>query len=442
MNLAGAPSIGSLARSPDLPSALAGADYGMRTRSVCALQREVGNRQLARMLAKPYRQLARQPPGSKDDTVVADPEQGPSVPGPWGNELTLCNQVAAAVMYAEATLEDDTKGMDLDGATKTQADELIDEAKSWIEHLKPQGSAQINATDARSIRAFLLEVGALRKTLAWQKGEPARAEMRRAQQQAEQLERRVTEMQPHIDETMRMAFKAEDDDVLGQLSDVTGTALDIGMGIRELSRQMSESITHLTGTELPEVSRFTEGLAKANKGLAAISLALTLTQDKAATELEEGARQIGAAAGIFAALVTLAELPAHIALYADLYLVPLTKVCVAMIGRLAEYAHEENKSWVELEGEPLNFAVEPGGKPMWDYMVSVMKAGKDMPSMPKEVMDYFVEHRKQLAAGAHESLPVEGWIWKDLDPAQASAWMTRHRKQVWAMLYGSMRVSR
>jgi hypothetical protein len=42
--------------------------------------------------------------------------------------------------------------------------------------------------------------------------------------------------------------------------------------------------------------------------------------------------------------------------------------------------------------------------------------------MPDEVEDYFLEHRKHLAAGANESLRAERWIWKDLDPAQASAW--------------------
>lgn len=416
----------------------------MRASFAIALQGIVGNRELAGTIAHPRRRLARQPQAtdSKSGTSPADPNQGASVPGPWGNDLTSCQQIAAAVMYAEATVEDDIKGMNLDAGTTTRANELIDEAKTWIEYLQHQGSAHINASYAGSIRAFLAEVGVLRKDLAWRKGEPARTEMRRAQRQAEELERRVKDMQPHIDETMRMAFKADDDDVLGQLSDVTGTALDIGMGLRELSRQMSESMAHLVGTELPGVSKFTEGLAKANKGLAAIAVAMTLTQEKATTELEDGAREIGAAASIFAALSTLAELPAHIGLYANLYLVPLTKVWVAMIGRLAEYAHEENRSWVELKGEPLNFAVESGGKPMWDYMVSVMKATKDVPSMPDEVKDYFLEHRKQLAAGAHESLPVEGWIWRDLDPARASEWMSRHRKQVWAMLYGSMHVPR
>jgi hypothetical protein len=400
------------------------------------LQRSHGNARVARAVATSGTVPSRSPGPS------APPTSTGSVVGPWGNDLTLAYQVAAAVEYAYLSLQDDVKDAGVGADVRKRAEDLIAEAKAWAEYLHTQGSATISATDARQITALLNDVGAVRRDVAWARGEPARAELRSAQREAAALEGHVREMQPRLDDAMRLAFKHDDEGTLRHLADVGGTSLDIAMGIHELSREMSESVAHLAGSELPELSRFTESLSKLNKGMAVIALAMAMTEEKATSELEEGARQVGAAAEAFAALSTLASLPAHIGLYANLYLVPLTKVCIVLIGQISEYMHEENKSWIELTGEPLRYGVEPGGEPMWRYMTAVMKATGDAPEMPDDVKEFFIERRKQFGAGAGAELPVTGWIWKDLDPKEGGAWVYRHRRQVWAMLYGSAHAPR
>ena len=435
------------AHQPQLVSVLPAADHGTRTRVAGELQSAIGNRQLARLIAE-HRRLDRQPQTAGPTQQRADQNAAPatgtqaSITSLWGIEMTRCDQIASFLEFLRAAVEKDQNGVEVDASMKTRGDLLITEATSWADYLKSKGSASISAEDAASIKAFLSELGQFRKDLAWARGAPARAELRRAKREAEDLARRYEELRPHLDEAMRMAFKADEESLLADLADKAGTGLDIGLGIHELSRDISEWIASSMDVELAEASKFTRALSLANKGLAAISLAVTLTQKQATTELEEGAREIGAAASAFSALVTLTSLPPHVALYADLYLVPMTKVCVALIGKLAEYAHEENRSWVELEGEPLNFAVEPGGEKMWKYMVAVMKAGDKLPAIPADVKSYFLHHRDEFAAGARGELPVEGWVFKDIDEKEFPSWLRAHRAAVWAMLYGSWRVPR
>lgn len=276
--------------------------------------------------------------------------------------------------------------------------------------------------------------------------EATRAELRRTYRQAEEFERRYKQLQPRLDEARRMAFRADDESLLAkfaELDDKAGTALDTGLALHDLGRDIAELMADSAGVDLAEVSKFTEVLTAVNKGLAAVSLALTLTEQEATTAAEEAARELKVATSGFSALATLASLPAAVSLYADLYLVPLTAVCVVLIGKISEHLHEWNRDWVDLEGEPGYFGAEPGGKPMWEFMLGVMHAGDNvdkMPTIPADVEAYFLHHRDGFGAGAGEQVPVDGWIFKDIDKAKFPDWLARHRQEVWAMLYGSWQV--
>lgn len=275
---------------------------------------------------------------------------------------------------------------------------------------------------------------------------PTRAELARAEQEARQLAERATALQPQMDEAMRTAFRADDETTLSKIADYedkAGTSLDVTMAIRELANDIAEWRAKATGTELAKASKFAETLVLLNKWLAGASVAFTLIEKSPATAAEQGAHQAAQGTSILAALSTLADLPAPIALYLDMYIVPLTRACVRMLGQISERLHEINRDAVELMGEPLYPGAEPGGMPMWKYMTAVIKAGAGtMPSPPADVAKYFVDKRDLLQAGTGQPVPVEGWIWKDLKPDEFPGWMADHRNQVWAMLYGSMQPPR
>ena len=277
--------------------------------------------------------------------------------------------------------------------------------------------------------------------------ERARAEAVAAAKQSELLRGK-------LDDAMRAAYRTGKESRIREVAEEIGTALDIGMGLHELARRISESLTELHGIELAPVSELTEALSDFNKGLAAFNLMLTLTDtERKSTAAEEGMRQINSAAGAFAALSTLAGLPAHIGLYANLYLVPLTKAIMAQLSRVVESLHARNVESEEALGGPLLYpGAEPGGQEMFEFMVAVMHAARadQLPPMPDAVKEYLLEHREQIEAGTRLSPEVEGeeipttggWFWRELDTPRALEWLLAHRQLVWAMFYGSMQPPR
>src|SRR5262249_15201271 len=154
------------------------------------------------------------------------------------------------------------------------------------------------------------------------------------------------------------------------------TVFDLGVGLHELTRQIVEVAAEVRDIKLAPVGRLAEGVININKGLAALNLVLIVTdRERKATAVEEGMRQVTAAASAFAALATLGGLPAHVGLYANIYLVPMMKVIFVQIGRLVESLHEVNVESVGALGEILYPGVEPGGLAMFEFMVVVMRAG-------------------------------------------------------------------
>lgn len=398
------------------------------------LQSKLSNRQLARLAAQ-VRTLARQP--------VDAPEQ-PYVEGPFGGELTQTEQLAAYYRLGAHQVESDLKGVTASESLSERARLWVDEVQAMADSLGSGKSRQLTKSDVERWELLWDEGAELRTDIAWAADEPARAAARRAAAEAERLAEEVKRLAPKMADSARAAFRAGDEDLLSSLADITGNVLDIGLGIQELSREIASKAASMSGTQLPAIGKYTEALGKLNKGLALVNLALSVSGKKGKTDLDEGLRWVGISAGAFSSLGTIAGLPAHMGLYANLYLVPLTKACIAGVQRIAEYRHEENKSWVEFIGEPGNYMVEPGGKPMWQFMVSVMRADEasDVPTPPAKVAEYFMDHRDDFNAGVggHTGMPTTGWVFKDLDTSKFSSWVYYRRKQVWALLYGSMKV--
>ena len=348
-------------------------------------------------------------------------------------------------------LREDVKGLDPESALAIRAHELIEESQNLAEWHIGAGDKPINEVWVEGVREGLDAIRQMRRDIRYEKDAPKREAIRQVAAEAQRLVEEYKRLEPKLLDAARAAFRAGDDSLKGlaDFLDKYGTDLDIGLGVHEMARDISGALMKAKGLDLPPLTKTVQAMGKLNKGLAAINLALSMRGEPGKTELDKGINGIGFAAGAFSNLGTLAGLAPHIGLYANLYLVPLTKACLEGVAKLGELMHEQNKTWVEAFGAPGNYMVEPGGEPMWRYMTSVMKAtAKTVAEPSDEVAAYFMEQRGSFDVGVNaksslSEMPTTGyWPRKELDKAKFKAWIWSNRYAVWAMLYGSMKTGK
>ena len=249
-------------------------------------------------------------------------------------------------------------------------------------------------------------------TSQYEKGAPKREAIAQAAAEAQRLVTEYKKLEPKLLDAARAAFRSDDDSLKGlaEFLDKYGTELDIGLGLFEMSRDITSALAKAKNLDVPPIGKLAAGMAKLNKGISAVNLALSMRGEAGRTELDRGMNGITFAAGAFSSLGTLFGVSAHIGLYSNLYLVPLTKACLEGVAKIAEHMHDQNKTWVEAFGAPGNYMVEPGGEPMWRYMTSVIKAKseKSVAEPSDEVAAYFLEHRGLFDTGVNATHGVGG----------------------------------
>ncbi len=407
----------------------------------------------------------------QDDTEEAN--QQPSVPFIFGN-LTTYDQLAAAARFGIAQVQEDLRDAPPGHSVHTRAAEWIEGLRAWLPYLQQQGTVPLTAAAAAQAQLHLDEGIAIREAIANARRAVVQREMDRVIAEARAAAQQAERLKPHLNDSLRAAYRSGDSSTIASVASTIGTITDLTMGFHDLARQTTEYIASfrnidipavgryvtalnrlnrglaafnlafsLKNIDIPAVGRYVTALNRLNRGLAAFNLAFSLNQTEATTEIEEGMRQVNLAAGAFSSLGTLASLPAHMGLYANLYLVPLTTAIMGMMSRLTGYLQQENDIWAEVFGEPLRYGVEPGGRPMWQFMVSVMRAENAgaVPQISGEVAEYLFEHREALEAGSGEEVPTEGWwFWEDIHSDRARRWVFRKRDRLWAMFYGNRSV--
>lgn len=126
---------------------------------------------------------------------------------------------------------------------------------------------------------------------------------------------------------------------------------------------------------------------------------------------------------------------------------PALQAIDGAMGRLAGRMREINDDWAAFDGRPAYPGAEPGGIPMWNFMVAIMQ-GETPTSVPDTVFDYFDGMRDRLdrfvTAAGGEAMPSESWMifGSQADRSRLPGWVSRNRAHVWPMLYGSRDPSR
>jgi hypothetical protein len=101
----------------------------------------------------------------------------------------------------------------------------------------------------------------------------------------------------------------------------------------------------------------------------------------------------------------------------------------------------QNHPWIQLgKLDYVNWDLEPGGRPMYEYMHAAMKAksSSDIKPIPKDVAKYFDKQRKSFDAGTTVTRSGKRVRYGDFDDKRV--WVFVVREDIWGMLYGAMPV--
>jgi len=389
-----------------------------------------------------------QNPNPTPATTTAPPTTAAGQPAALqlaGTSIDTCGTFLVFTFQRVADMNTELQDVEPNAEVRTHANAWMESTQKMQGTLREKSSDPIDTVTAGIANWWYQQFDDLRRDIRSYKAILLQDAFVHTQADLAEAKAKVDEAQPFLDDAMRAAFLTGKADAIADVANYVGTVTDIGVGISDLSRLIAEGVVSAKGGVIPEASKYVEWLSKANKVLAGINALYVLSSVQGPTEIATATNAISGAAGLFSAGATLLNVAPHIGLYADLYLVPLT---VAIMGKvnifLTAHMHQFNIYDIATGQYPANLEAEPGGKPMFDFMVVVMHAedesGVPQP-IPAEVNKYFMSQREQVNAGAKEEMPTTGWwFWRSAQETKIESWVFEHRRNLWAMFYGSLDV--
>lgn len=397
---------------------------------IVQMQQRIGNQAMQQLIQNRIDTNAAQ-------TAQASPARfGPYAPQTYRQLLSISLTLANDL---RRQLEEVEEGVPI----RAECEEWLNGIQLLQPYLLGRGEEPIDSITASQAAAWYEELLRLRTNLQAYKRERIERNLESAKNALAQEGTRLLEQRDAMRDQMRSAFLSGDENAIAQAANYIGTATDIGLGVQELARKMAETIAEARGGTIPAVSRYTEMISVINKTLAAANMMYSLANIQGPTELVTAANGINAMAGVFSSGGTLIGLSAHMGLYANLYLVPLTQAILTHVTAiLSRHLHELNVVSAHT-GFPLEMSSEPGGWPMFHFMMRVMRDGVVPDPVPEDVADYLLDQREMLEKGAGSAVPTTGMLfWRSLDEASIGQWVLANRQALWSMFYGSMPLPR
>jgi hypothetical protein len=313
--------------------------------------------------------------------------------------------------------------------------------------------------DARTwLRAY---IGAMNAAEA-AKGSEAARRLRSAEESSRVAQTNLEEtVIPQLRERQRSSFRSEDDSELLQVADTIGTALDTLMNLKEVMLEIRREADVLenmrnfaaghTGlipsanSYAPIVVGILDRLNQIYAGVQLLMAGFDIIAGGHRTDSAAARSGVSALATTYSAGGTLLGASAGVSMYANFYVAPMTSACLDALARLEDtISRTTNRDWIGIgEYGSVNWSIEPGGRPMFDFMLQAMQArsSSDIPTpVPSAVESYLMDHRDSFDSGigSHRgAMPTTGWIFKDLDQAQVASWVFINRSNLWGMLYGA-----
>ena len=433
--------------------------------AVGKLQATAGNHAVAEWLTMQRQPQAGLAPSAT--STQSKPRRRINLDAGWlveGGEPKTNAQLAGLARLAISSLESTVEDVGAD-SVKTEITEWTQTVKNSLPYFDQHGAEPIADAMVPLINHMVDRLAAIRTDIQEDKDARLRESLRRERRAAEKAAEEAEALQPALDDALRTAYRKGSTSSVKDVVSTAKSALSIGRNIRSLAQSISTDIAKLDvprGTIIAvdrwssqigqvkvtilNVSKYTDMLARMGRGLAAISIALTVAdRSKRATDAEQGMKDLNDVVNISTDLASLSSvsLPPHMSLMTTLWIKPALKVISKQIGMLVEQLSDINRTSVAVTGDLMYPGAEPGGQAMFDLMVAVMHASdaSGVPALDPGVQTYLYDHRQKLEGGAEESVPAGGWwLWEHLDSEAARTWLFNHRKSVWAMFYGSMGV--
>ncbi|MFI5896590.1 DUF4157 domain-containing protein [Actinoplanes sp. NPDC051513] len=403
--------------------------------------------------------IQRQPkaPAPADDTAIAAPFE-------LGEFQNIGNYQSAAMVirYWAAVLQDEANQNTKDGlAAPTDVAEIVKAARENENIWAGGGSEPFDKGNEKVLRDWFERYAKAINSMRSEQAAEAARRVRAIVDEMQKVQAAMAGAEPALRERQRSAFRAGSESELLKTADAIATVLDTALTTKstiEEALAFSDSLRFLGGTgpgKIIDVSGKVGGVLaiaeKVNKWYAAFQLARTaldlMTPGK--TSSGDAMKGVAAMSTIMSAGGTLLGASAGFTLYSNLYIGPMVSACLEQLKRIEDtLSRTNNRAWIQMgEFDYVNWSIEPGGRELFDYMLQVMRASTsaDLPIPRGKANDYLVDNEDDFDAGigGRDGMPMTGHLWwRDTDDDSVRPWLFRHRKDMWAMLYGDCPVPR
>lgn len=431
---------------------------------VMGMQRVIGNSGVQRLMRQPnmmqkspfalmqrQQQIQREDEGGTLETgsqLLIDGE----LVGTYEEAVSWYGQRVLRLMEHKTQMENE------DVSAPEALTDTIALGKAQVTAFNKRGSAPLDDADVESMLNWLDNYIDANNAAESIKAATAMRQMGDVESQLEELSKNLSEQFiPELRDMQRSLFRKDDENGLLAVADSIATALDCALTTKGTILQITEEVAALRlwtkpakGVLLPDINTkataVLEIAEKINKVYAGFQLARAAFDlaSGGKTESAEVATAVNAMSTVISAGGTLLNATAFMSLYANLYLGPAVSSCLSMIAKIEDMRSKtHNRAAIAMgKFDLVNWFIEPGGRPMFDFMLKVMHAesSKDVPMpIPEMVDDYFVEQDDSFNAGVggKDELPTTGVLWwEDTDDKKIAKWVYRNRQNLWGMLYG------
>ena len=363
-----------------------------------------------------------------------------------------------------------------DGVSPGEIDTALDWAKDVATEMNA-GKGDLDQSAATELESFSESYVEAHNAAQVAKAETAKARMADTKAKAAALAAQMKALEPQLRDLQRQLFREEDESKLKATADAVAGVLDCSLASKDCVEEIVAGLDSLKGYKInletlekvpaadSKVPKVLNALEMANKAYAAyqiVDAAIGVIgggKTKASTTLKaiEGTATVVSAGG------TLLGCAAAFGLYANLYLGPAVSAAVKGVAVIQEHTSRGwNRDMIQLgDFNSVDWSLEPGGRPMFEFMLKVMHAGNwgGVPApVPQTILDYFEDNEDELNAGVgHDprpgkpdgkssmgdpgsAMPMEGMIDETPDTQRIKYWVFNNRRNLWAMFYGAAEV--
>jgi hypothetical protein len=425
-----------------------------RANVVFRLQRTQGNAYVQRLLA---RGAAVGDGGGQ--SAFAQRQSPPTTDAPPAAEASLTlgpfviktyDQLLAAERLLSQQLTKDSDGLPDGEPAKQRAQQAVKGAQAWEGFLSSQGSQPLSQASVNQANLWYQEFVQCRKDIGTFLAVQARQADERIAADSLAADQKLQAALQAQGDVQRAAFLKKDNDLLEKIQGVAAKAALASSALIELHERANamtglyQTLAEQHSDEIMEkFARIAEPAHKVIASLEILQNSLKALHPEGATELDEQMNKATASLDAGVAAISLIPMCAAYTIYVSALVSVLEGVMVWVTNYVREQGHQINLiHFSDGKLDEVDWSVEPGGRPTYDFMARVMKAGSwvDIPKdIPPEVDKFVVGSREQLEAGSGDEVPTTGfWFWRHTDKDKIREWVFTNRGNVWRMLYGSL----